>query len=532
MDGISWWSAKAISFKLSRKSEAASILKASISSKLPDFLSDYSDDVLAEYITVLVCNGKSQYQARDDLHAFLGERAADFVSWLWDFLLNHAHQSNADFVALSDPLDVAAHPSMTKNEGASNAGHESVQCSHKSNKKVVNHGSSWLPNEREKTPSRHLESSPSEYAHHRHISATNMTGTGLWAQPTGVVSHSHHSGRPRGSVWDRLGKPCDGTPEGIKTVDVSGVGLMKQDEQVINQQPSVLPVPTGERSRTVTGEVPGLGNNNLAESRKFDDVLGTICKHHAVSNIGRKRHFGEVDAGLGSGPVPLVVERNVGLPCKENSQDFKKSNLTKDSKTTTPNLASEVLDVKQKLHQIEMEMSTLRSRQVKIEKDGKPNLLLNSSPSKLPEEDSESRTVLVTNVHFAGANKKALSLYFAKCGAVVNVVTLTDKSTAQQRGSAYVIFARKESVDNALQLSGARFFSRPIKVVRKAELAGATLGPCQLAGSPCKAPFTHTNRNFTPNKLQWRRASTSDPSEPSVPSTVKVNVAASSATAS
>jgi hypothetical protein len=180
----------------------------------------------------------------------------------------------------------------------------------------------------------------SEYAHHRHISATNMTGTGLWAQPTGVVSHSHHSGRPRGSVWDRLGKPCDGTPEGSKTVDVSGVGLMKLDEQVINQQPSVLPVPNGERSRTVTGEVPGLGNNNLAESRKFDHVLGTICKHHAVSNIGRKRHFGEVDAGLGSGPVPLVVERNVGLPCKENSQDFKKSNLTKDSKTTTPNLAS------------------------------------------------------------------------------------------------------------------------------------------------------------------------------------------------
>ena len=26
--------------------------------------------------------------------------------------MNHAHQSNADFVSLSDPLDVAAHPSM------------------------------------------------------------------------------------------------------------------------------------------------------------------------------------------------------------------------------------------------------------------------------------------------------------------------------------------------------------------------------------------------------------------------------------
>ena len=34
-----------------------------------------------EYITVLVCNGKHQYQARDDLEAFLGKRSADFVSW-------------------------------------------------------------------------------------------------------------------------------------------------------------------------------------------------------------------------------------------------------------------------------------------------------------------------------------------------------------------------------------------------------------------------------------------------------------------
>ena len=36
-----------VSFKINRKSEAASVLKSSIASKLPDFLSDYSDEVLA-----------------------------------------------------------------------------------------------------------------------------------------------------------------------------------------------------------------------------------------------------------------------------------------------------------------------------------------------------------------------------------------------------------------------------------------------------------------------------------------------------
>lgn len=38
----------------------------------------------------------------------------------------------------------------------------------------------------------------------------------------------------------------------------------------------------------------------------------------------------------------------------------------------------EVLDVKQRLHQIEIEMFKLRSRRLAMEKDGKPNLLLNS----------------------------------------------------------------------------------------------------------------------------------------------------------
>lgn len=543
MGGVSWWSAKSLSFKVNRKSEAASVLKSSISSKLLDFLSDYSDDVLAEYITVLVCNGKSQYQARDDLDAFLGERTADFVSWLWDSLLSHASQSNGEIVALSDQPDVAnvGLPQwQTKNDGGSDAGHETVPFTNKSNMKVVDHESGrlsdeLLPPKSEETPSSHLKPSSSENAYTRHISASNENGASLSAHPTSVVSHSHNSGRPRVSVWDRLGKPCDDTPGGTKPVHVRSIGLMKQDEQRIKLRQPMLPGQNGEQGRMVTGEVPGLDNNNLAESIKLDNVVGTICETHAVNNIRRKRHFGDISAGLDAGPAPLVGDRNPDLLCKQNSQDFKKSNLTKDSKTATPKMASEVLDVKQRLHQIEMEMEKLRSRQVKMEKDGKPNLLSNSRSLKLPE-DSESRTIFVTNLHFA-ATEKALSLYFSKCGAVVNVAIVTDKSTLQQRGSAYVTFASEESVDKALELNGAQFFSRTIKVTRKAESAGGTSGAAQVTGSQFQAPSTHITRNFTPNKLnrssshlQWRRVSTPDSSKPSVPTSAKVTLAASSAT--
>lgn len=71
--------AASTSFKLKRKSALASKLKSSISKHLRH---SYSHDrVLAEYITVLVCNGKNQEQARHDLEAFLGQRTQEFVSW-------------------------------------------------------------------------------------------------------------------------------------------------------------------------------------------------------------------------------------------------------------------------------------------------------------------------------------------------------------------------------------------------------------------------------------------------------------------
>jgi hypothetical protein len=36
---------------------------------------------MKEYIIVLICNGKHQYQARDDLKAFFGDDSESFVTW-------------------------------------------------------------------------------------------------------------------------------------------------------------------------------------------------------------------------------------------------------------------------------------------------------------------------------------------------------------------------------------------------------------------------------------------------------------------
>ncbi|XP_068637396.1 uncharacterized protein [Aristolochia californica] len=93
------------SFKLDRKSSQASKLKQTVVEKLIEFPGNDSGNVLAEYIVVLVCNGKNQNEARDDLEAFLGYQSGKFVSWLWDHLLKsviHSGSSNLKNASLNN----------------------------------------------------------------------------------------------------------------------------------------------------------------------------------------------------------------------------------------------------------------------------------------------------------------------------------------------------------------------------------------------------------------------------------------------
>ncbi|KAJ1270399.1 hypothetical protein BS78_06G049500 [Paspalum vaginatum] len=90
------FSAEEQSFRIDRRSRAATALRAAVADVLPRFLGSYTDHTLAEYIVVLICNGKHQYQARDDLEAFLGDDSAKFVAWLWSYLSKQAVASADD----------------------------------------------------------------------------------------------------------------------------------------------------------------------------------------------------------------------------------------------------------------------------------------------------------------------------------------------------------------------------------------------------------------------------------------------------
>ncbi|XP_057958875.1 uncharacterized protein LOC131151623 isoform X2 [Malania oleifera] len=639
------FSAKPKSFKIDRKSQLASNLSSSISSKLLQFLGNYSDDVLAEYITVLVCNGKHQYQARDDLEAFLGERSAEFVSWLWDVLLRCCPQSNKNMgpLNLKDSTVISPHESDEdedakanklmdiENHGNGNAdgtpnedgrlhclsanNHdpssngkeftESLGCQglaapvdefkaeilleacgneisrsvdsteyvhddgltfvrtekkvssvisvggeqyiHQMDKfeKTVNSKCNSLPNDllcfaKREPVSRNLQSYISD-SHPKYIPSANDAER---SSSRAICKTSHKNDKSRGSVWDRLGKPCeDSLPK--DTTDVLGVCTL--DQQVLDQHLLSFSAANGIQSRNMIGEIPVPGNiceglNQSGEySRKTEHGVSAICELQVANNIGRKRHFGEISTRRSTASVCSVGEGNSNSQCKKNSKDFKKPNLVAEaSKTFTPtrisagkletikngqNMAAnvrpvqtEVLDMKLKLRQIEMEMSRLRSKQAEMKNDGTPRLLPSSGGLKHSEEDIESRTVFVTNVHFA-ATREALLKYFSKCGVVLDVIILIDKATSHMKGSAYIIFASMDSVDKAVALSGTSFFSRIVKIVRKSE-AAATSAPAELAGKP-QAQVSHINRKaaskrpYSSSHLQWRRNAVSARSEPS-----------------
>lgn len=123
----------------------------------------------------------------------------------------------------------------------------------------------------------------------------------------------------------------------------------------------------------MTGGVTGRGNIQ-PESRKLERPTRTMHEAHAANNIRRKRHFGEICTDQDA----LAGCSRKELQCLDFSQFSKRSNMIKEDSKATPNLISEVLDVKQKLHKIELEMSKLQSKQVEMEKDGKSNLLSRS----------------------------------------------------------------------------------------------------------------------------------------------------------
>uniref|UniRef100_A0A7N0TQB3 RRM domain-containing protein n=1 Tax=Kalanchoe fedtschenkoi TaxID=63787 RepID=A0A7N0TQB3_KALFE len=74
-------------FKVSFTTDGIERLQNEVMEKLKEFMGDYTDDTLVEYVIVLLRNGRTKDEAKNELNVFLGdEDCSSFVTWLWDHL--------------------------------------------------------------------------------------------------------------------------------------------------------------------------------------------------------------------------------------------------------------------------------------------------------------------------------------------------------------------------------------------------------------------------------------------------------------
>ncbi|XP_062184213.1 uncharacterized protein LOC133888106 isoform X2 [Phragmites australis] len=611
------------SFRMDRRSPAAAALRAAVADVLPRFLGTYSDDTLAEYIAILICNGKHQYQARDDLEAFLGDDSAKFVAWLWGYLSKQS-------LALAE--------NCSFQHGVDN---ESENLNDKKNLLVPkgHHGDAHIVNSKVSVPQAYLDlhkldSTKGQNVTQRCISSTviisperlgcdqfiwedqhhkkgqnaagcrsfSMTQYGAVERTAQILTqeelqHGEHLGRNastrwlpesvgtddgrvsvplkrRCNVWDRLGKPV-----------VEDHALVRETHDITVQKgvhkKAKLMVAEHEQRYCVDANA----QFDKANSRKFANshTVNTVQAHEHAGEANRSRLTGRLSFGGGSvfhGDVELrsLQDRDfighkssLSLPVKsiqpqslnEFSSEMKGSPTavseptcnrftpskghasafnklhpvaiqrnsetevlhgeqvsspaqSKTASSVHDNGAScrnkpvkeEILDVKLKLKQMELDVLKLRSKQAQIN-NGKQGAVLLGPHANL-EEDADSRTVLVINVHFA-ATKEALSMHFMKCGTVLKTSILTDAITGHPKGAAYITFTDKESIDKAVSLSGTSFLARVLTVMRKADAPPGFPASVQQIGSPQQPwnspPFQKGSTPKRPSSyhLQWKR---------------------------
>jgi len=78
-------------FKANFTAEGVKMLQDRAKEKLRELMGDYSDDTLAEYVVVLLRNGRCKDEVAKELLVFLGDDNDAFVSWLWDHLTSNLH---------------------------------------------------------------------------------------------------------------------------------------------------------------------------------------------------------------------------------------------------------------------------------------------------------------------------------------------------------------------------------------------------------------------------------------------------------
>lgn len=375
--------------------------------------------------------------------------------------------------------------------------------------------------------------------------------------------------KPAGSVFDRLGRGMD-ISEMADGPSEFGEAVVEDDEygsfSQIQEQTGSAYFDRRDYSRQHDGNMtmlenePALAFDSMSDNEGYDDI--NVTGHRAAdvcqsgSSDASKGDFLMMHYNVAENAdyeMQLTRNKDQDQPVVVVSTSHEMVNISANVNAWKPHQESRVseYDGRKSIQEIEartgksgLQLMKENSNLVTVGNgNAKPTMRIHKESEKAlpsvsglytagrPQEDADSRTIFISNVHFA-ATKDSLSRHFNKFGEVLKVVIVTDAATGQPKGSAYVEFMRKEAADNALSLDGTSFMSRILKVVKRSAAHQDTTPLMTWArgarGSPyaaarfTRAPFPRgIHRAFRPHlpikpgarSLQWKRDAQASPAD-------------------
>ncbi|KAD5802792.1 hypothetical protein E3N88_14152 [Mikania micrantha] len=580
-------SADDLTFKIIFSGDGAGRLRDQVKEKLKEFMGDYTDDTLVEYVIVLLKNGRRKEEARNELNVFLGDDSDSFVSWLWDHLHSnlklYAQSKESrltdEQVSKQKPL---SEPEVIKSDKSSKSRRIKdwkgvirdpaeppplrsavVANVHSDDKSHLNPSTSPEPPINRKRGHSGQTDHPDESSRVKRetVSRSNPGGASrrlLQFAVRDAVATSRSTGLTSEPSFKRLrsavSTPTDDSaledrPPRIRSVARVPKAMAVAIKAVADAAQDVVKV---KPSGNVFDRLGRSGLDTFTEDGKHEADVPTYSGHHSEGipmmehDVGMASEFGHDKSGgrVGNNDSMMLHYNAANVVDGISNKPRRDLNIpVANSDHMTVNFYANVskpravLDLEdQKLVQEKLFGSGNNSNGnavpvIHVEREVHQKTLPTTgiNPTSRSIEDVDSRTIFVSNVHFA-ATKDSLSRHFNKFGDVLKVVILTEPATGQPKGSAYVEFMRKEAAENALSLDGTSFMSRILKVVKKSsglQEAGApvVVGPRGAWGSPFiasrfgRVPFPRGGiRSRLPLKVgarsfQWKRDAQSSSSD-------------------
>ncbi|KAJ0792734.1 putative nuclear polyadenylated RNA-binding protein Nab2/ZC3H14 [Helianthus annuus] len=454
-----------------------------------DFMPMRHLESYSEYVIVLLKNGRRKEEARNELNVFLGDDSDSFVSWLWDHL-----QSNLDLYAQSKE------PPLTDEQVPKQKPLSESEVTKSDKLSKSRRIKDWKGVIRDPTEPPPLRSAVIANVHadnennhsvlpqrkRGHSGQTDHTDEGSQVKRD-TLSKSTLGGASRRllqfAVRDAVGtsRPTGLTSEPSFKRLRSAVSTPTDDSSLEDRPPKIRSLARVPKAMAVAikavadaaqdvVKVKPTGNVFDRLGRSSTDASVTIedGKHEADVPTYSGQHVGDVSMMEHDGvsnkphrveniPVAKMANNYSNVHKPKGVSDLDHQKLVQETEfgagnNSNPSTVSNGNGVPVIHIQREVFQKTLPS--------------IGVNPSSKSTDDVDSRTIFVSNVHFA-ATKDSLSRHFNKFGDVLKVVILTEAATGQPKGSAYVEFMRAETAENALSLDGTSFMSRILKVVKK-----------------------------------------------------------------